>query len=164
MSASEHDAYEAAAAARSPERALALKLWIALARAHNAVEAHARDDVDRHGLTLAEFAVLEVLFHKGPLLLGDVRRKVLVSSGGTTYLVNRLVERGLVERRECEDDRRACYAALTREGAALVARVFPEHAARIERALSGLNTREKQRALRLLRTLGMAAARSFSTD
>ena len=36
---------------------LALKLWIVLARAHNAIEAHAADDVARHGLTLAEFGV-----------------------------------------------------------------------------------------------------------
>ena len=58
------------ASAEQTERAL--KLWVVLARAHAAVQAHAHDDIARHGLTPAEFAVLEVLHHKGPLLLGEV--------------------------------------------------------------------------------------------
>src|SRR3712207_3630263 len=93
--------------ARDEGQTLALRLWIALARAHNAVQAHAAADVARHGLTISEFAVLEVLYHKGPLLLGEVQRRILVSSGGITYLVDRLEKRGLVERRDCPGDRRA---------------------------------------------------------
>ncbi|HET6765310.1 MAG TPA: MarR family transcriptional regulator [Longimicrobiaceae bacterium] len=137
--------------------ALALKLWVALARAHNAVQAHAQADVARHDLTLAEFAVLEVLHHKGPMLLGEVQRKILVSSGGVTYLVDRLEKRGLVERRDCPSDRRARYAALTDTGEALIARIFPEHAATIRGALAGLGRDEKRAALRVLRALGQAA-------
>jgi MarR family 2-MHQ and catechol resistance regulon transcriptional repressor len=138
-------------------QALALRLWVALARAHNAVQAHAQADVGRHGLTLAEFAVLEVLFHKGPMLLGEVQRKVLVSSGGVTYLVDRLEKRGLVERRDCRSDRRARYAALTPDGEALITRIFPEHAATITAAVAGLDRDAKRQALRLLRELGQSA-------
>ena len=138
-------------------QALALKLWVALARAHNAVQAHAQADVARHGLTLAEFAVLEVLYHKGPLLLGEVQRKILVSSGGVTYLVDRLEKRGLVERRDCPGDRRARFAALTAAGQELIARIFPQHAATIQSALAGLGREEKRLALRVLRELGQVA-------
>lgn len=130
---------------------LALRLWVALARAHNAVAAQAQADAARHGLTLAEFGVLEALHHRGPMLLGEVQRRILVSSGGITYLVDRLEKRGLVERRDCPEDRRARFAALTSEGEAFMARVFPEHAARIKAALSGLGKKEKREALRLLR-------------
>lgn len=139
-------------------QALALKLWVVLSRAHNALEDHAAADVSRHGLTLTEFAILEVLHHRGPLLLGDVQRRILVSSGGITYLVDRLERKGLVERRECPGDRRARYAALTGAGEALIGRIFPEHAACIERAVAGLEESEKREAVRLLRTLGRAAA------
>lgn len=136
----------------------ALKLWVVLARAYNAVAEHDRVSLAREGFTPAEFAVLEVLYHKGPLLLGEVQRKVLVSSGGITYLVDRLEERGLVERRPCAEDRRARYAALTKEGEALMRRIFPAHAERLERALSGLDEDEKREAVRLLRKLGLHAA------
>ncbi|HET7553737.1 MAG TPA: MarR family transcriptional regulator [Gemmatimonadaceae bacterium] len=136
----------------------ALKLWVVLARSQLAVARHAEADVARHGLTLAEFAILEVLYHRGPLLLGEVQRKILVSSGGVTYLVDRLAGKGLVERRECAHDRRARYAALTPAGEKLVARIFPEHARSIARAVSGLSKTEQLQAITLLRKLGTSAA------
>jgi len=140
------------------EEETALKLWVVLARAQLAVARHAEADVARHGLTLTEFAILEVLYHRGPLLLGEVQRKILVSSGGVTYLVDRLAARGLVERRECAHDRRARYAALTPAGEKLVARIFPEHAETIAHVVSGLSASEQARAITLLRKLGLAAA------
>lgn len=135
-----------------------LKLLVVLSRAHASVIRHAEADVARHGLTIAEFGVLEALYHKGPMLLGEVQRRILVSSGGVTFLVDRLENKGLVERRACKEDRRARYAALTRQGEALIRRIFPEHARCISRAVSGLSKSERQMAIRLLRTLGTSAA------
>lgn len=136
----------------------ALKLWVVLSRAFDAVQAHAQADIARHGLTLTEFGVLEALYHKGPLLLGEVQRKILVTSGGVTYLVDRLVAKGLVERRRCPTDRRAAYAALTPGGEALIREIFPQHAAAIDRALGGLDEAQRAQAIQLLRTLGRYAA------
>lgn len=153
-----HPSATAAAAERTESQVLALKLWVVLARAHAAVQDHLQADVGSHGLTLAEFGILEVLYHKGPLLLGEVQRRILVSSGGVTYLVDRLEKKGLVERRECPEDRRARYAALTPRGEELIARIFPQHARRIEEVLAGLDVEEKREAVRLLRQLGHAAA------
>jgi len=141
-----------------------LKLWTVLARAYNAVAAHSRADIARHGLTVGEFAVLEALYHKGPLLLNEVQRKVLVSSGGVTYLMDRLAERGLVERRPCPTDRRAVHAALTPFGEELMRKIFPEHARAMVRAVSGLDEAEQAEAIRLLRKLGLAAAELESDD
>lgn len=137
---------------------LALKLWVVLSRAYASVASHAVDDVGRHGLSMGEFGVLEALYHKGPMLLGEVQQKILVSSGGITYLVDRLEEKGLVERQHCPEDRRARYAALTPEGEKFIRRIFPEHARRMEQALDGLDIAEKEQALALLRKLGRAAA------
>jgi MarR family transcriptional regulator, 2-MHQ and catechol-resistance regulon repressor len=140
------------------EQSRALKLWVVLARANAAVQSHSLADIERHGLTVGEFGILESLFHKGPMLLGEVQRRILVSSGGITYLVDRLEAKGLVERRDCPGDRRARYAALTPEGEALIRRIFPEHARCLEHALSGLDEAEQEDAIRLLRQLGRAAA------
>lgn len=136
----------------------ALRLWVILSRAQSAVAAHARADFNRHGLTGAEFGAMEALFHKGPLLLGEVQKKILLSSGGITYVIDRLEARGLVERQRCPTDRRASYAALTAEGAQLMEEIFPQHAARIEGALSGLTAEEQREASALLRKLGHHAA------
>jgi MarR family transcriptional regulator, 2-MHQ and catechol-resistance regulon repressor len=140
------------------DQELALKLYVVLSRAYLAVERHSAADIARHELSAGEFAIMEALYHKGPLLLGEVQRKILVSSGGVTYLVDRLQAEGLVERRECEDDRRARYAALTRKGEQLMRRIFPDHAQALQRSVAGLSTAEKKQAIELLRKLGRAAA------
>lgn len=136
----------------------ALKLWVVLARAYAAVHAHAAADIDRHGLTMAEFGILETLYHKGPMLLGEVQRRILVSSGGITYLVDRLAAKGLAERRNSPHDRRARLAALTPAGEELIRRVFPDHIRCIEHALSSLDADEQATVTRLLRVLGLGAA------
>lgn len=146
--------------AEKPETdtSLALRLWVVMARAHGAIAEHIRMDIVRHGLTPAEFAVLEVLLHRGPLLQGEIQRKILVSSGGITYLVDKLVAKGLVERRACPGDRRASYAALTRKGEELIAGIFPEHARCMAKVLAGLDPEEKRTAIDLLRKAGHYAA------
>jgi MarR family 2-MHQ and catechol resistance regulon transcriptional repressor len=117
------------------------------------MEARAQADVGRHGLTLAEFGVLEALYHKGPMLLNEVQRRILVSSGGITYLVDRLEKRGLVERQDCPGDRRARYAALTAAGTELMQGIFPAHAETIRGAFAALDDAQKQTLATLLRAL-----------
>lgn len=138
--------------------ATALKLYVVLTRAAAAVHAHARADIASHGLTEGEFAILEALYHKGQLLLGEVQREVLVSSGGVTFLIDKLEERGLVARALCETDRRARYAVLTADGRRLMERIFPTHAAVVRRAMGGLGVTDQRRAIELLRELGISAA------
>ncbi|MGQ0765836.1 MAG: MarR family winged helix-turn-helix transcriptional regulator [Gemmatimonadota bacterium] len=136
----------------------ALKLFVVLTRAHQSVAAHAEADIRKSGLTPAEFGVLEMLYHKGPTLLGEVQQSVLVSSGGMTFLVDKLVAKKLVERRDCPTDRRARYAALTPEGERLITRLFPRHAERIATVVGGLTQAEQRELTGLLRKLGLGAA------
>lgn len=137
--------------------ATALKLFVVLSRAAAAVARHSDTSIARHDLTPAEFAILEVLLHRGPLLLGEVQRRILVSSGGVTFLVDKLEKRGLVRRLLCETDRRARYAELTPEGRKLISRIFTGHAQVIRRAVSGLGLADQRLATKLLRTLGTEA-------
>ena len=138
--------------------AVSLKLWVVLARASAAVGAQVDTNIAKNDLTTAEFGILEVLLHKGPLLLGEIQRKILVTSGGITYLVDRLAEKGLVKREECPNDRRARYAVLTPAGDALIRRLFPDHARRVAQVVSGLTMREQAEAIKLLRQLGLSAS------
>ena len=152
-----------AAPKRSVAQERALKLFIVLERAAVAIERRVKEQADLHGLTWTEFEILEAVYHKGPLLLGDVQKKILLTSGGVTYTVDRLAEKGLMMRKECETDRRARYAALTPKGTALIASIFAPMAQHIEELMSVLNAREQEEATELLRRVGLAAA-GESTD
>ena len=143
---------------RSTAQDRALKLFVVLQRCAAAVGERIQRQADRHDLTLTEFEILEALFHKGPLLLGDLQRKILLSSGGVTYTIDRLADKGLVERRECQSDRRARYAALTPKGEALIGKIFPSHASAIEDTMAALTAREQDEVVELLRRLGLNAA------
>ncbi len=141
-----------------PDTEAPLKLWVVLSRAHASIYAHAVTHVAEHGLSLTEFAILEALYHRGRMVLGEIQRRILVSSGGITFLVDRLVEKELVVRQECPEDRRAKYVALTREGAKLIREVFPSHARMLAQAMRGLSTQEQREAARLLKALGLTAS------
>ena len=133
---------------------LDLKLWTVLAKAFGAMREHAFAHIEQQGLTAGEFAVLDTLYHKGPMVLGELQHRVLVSSGGISYLTDRLEKQGLVRRNEYAEDRRTKEVALTAEGEALMQRIFPEHTAIIERALGDVDPEVKVAATSLLRTIG----------
>lgn len=146
-----------------PRFAGALKLFTVLTRAQSSVAEHSDANIERHGLTVGEFAVLEVLYHRGRLLLGTIGEKILASSGGITYLVDRLESRGLVARLACPGDRRARYAALTPAGIELMNRIFPIHAQCIEDSVATLTSQEREVLIDLLRKLGKGAAETPCT-
>jgi MarR family 2-MHQ and catechol resistance regulon transcriptional repressor len=140
-----------------PDTSAALKLWVILNRAQRAIGDRARRDLERQGLAPAEFAVLELLYHKGPRTPGEIGAGVLMASGSITYVVDKLQERGMVARRPCTEDRRAVYVELTPEARARMDEVFPRHAAAVREAMAGLTSEEKGIAAALLKRLGKHA-------
>lgn len=136
----------------------ALELWIVLARAADAVGRHARAQVAPYGLADAEFGILEVLFHRGPLPVCEAQRRILLQSGSTAYVVDKLVRKRLVRRTPNPKDKRGTLLVLTLPGRSLMGRIFPQHAATIRRAMGGLSKAEQKRATALVRKLGLTAA------
>lgn len=133
------------------------ELFAQLSRAFGTLQERSRRELARHGLTPHEFAVLEGLHRRGPLLLGEIQEAVQVSSGGITYLVDRLAGRGFVERQDCPGDRRARYAALTTEGRSFVEGVAPAHDRALAAGTSALGPGEVREVTRLLRALERGA-------
>src|SRR5215210_3010706 len=113
------------------ERTATLQLVIALSRAFQALERGVRPHLAEHGLGLTEFAVLEVLYHKGVLPLGEIRDRILVTGASTTYVVKKLEERGLMRRRTSPEDQRVVFGELTARGRAQLDKVFPAHVDRL---------------------------------
>lgn len=138
----------------------ALHLFRVLARCANSVIQHSRQDIVAQGMKPTEFAILELLYHKGPTPLGDIARRILLTTGGVTHVIDQLEAQGLVTRVACEKDRRVLYAALTEAGREKMDTAFPAHADAITQAVSGLDAAEQEQAIALLRKLGYAAETS----
>ncbi|NNF04326.1 MAG: MarR family transcriptional regulator [Rhodothermales bacterium] len=135
----------------------ALKLWVVMNRASRSIEDRLREQVESNGLSFTEFGVLEVLLHRGPLPIGEIGERILLTSGSMTYVVNKLEKRGLIIRRACASDRRVIYAELTRPGKDLIRRVFSEHEQLLARLSEGLSPDEIDEAARLVRKFGLYA-------
>ena len=135
----------------------ALRLFVTLARCYNSVMEHARDDLQRQDIKPSEFAVLELLYHKGPTPLGEIAGRVLLTTGSITHLIDQLEKKGLAMRVACPNDRRVLYADLTDAGREKIAAIFPGHAEQIRLAVSGLSADEQEQAAALLKKMGLAA-------
>ena len=142
----------------SDDEELSLRLWIALARCYGTLAREVSAKVSEYGLTTPQFGIMEALYHLGPLTLGDLANKLLVTGGNITYLMDRLEDQGLVMRDRSESDRRVVRARLTALGEKTIADIFPGHAAFVSDLAGHLDTDEQLELRRLLKKWGKGMA------
>ncbi len=121
-----------------------LKIVIAMARAYNDLFSRIEKNVRGQGLGISEFGVLELLLHKGDQPVQKIAEKILVTSGTMTYVVDKLVKKGLVHRKKCVSDGRITYVSLTPEGLDLITRVFKDHEAFLQDSFDNLDEVAKE--------------------
>jgi len=138
----------------------ALRLWIVLARCYATYSKVVGQRITEYGLTMPQFGILEALHHLGPLPLGELADKLLVTGGNVTYVMDRLEEQGLVQRERSDLDRRVIRARLTPEGKARITDVFPGHVGVIRGLAEHLDPDEQEELRRLLKKLGRGVAGS----
>ncbi|PAD22368.1 MarR family winged helix-turn-helix transcriptional regulator [Terribacillus saccharophilus] len=136
---------------------LSLKLFIVLTRALQSIKKRVEEDIKKQGINLTEFAVMELLFHKGDQPIQKIGSKVLLSSSSISYVVDRLVQKEMIRRRPCPDDRRITFATLTEKGRAFMEDYFPKHEQAIHSILAGLDDDEKAQVIEHIKTLGLYA-------
>jgi MarR family transcriptional regulator, 2-MHQ and catechol-resistance regulon repressor len=139
------------------ENNLSLKLFIVLSRATRAIHDLVEEDIKNYGLNPTEFAVLELLYHKGDQPIQQIGKKVLLSSGSITYVVDKLEKKQLLLRKSCPKDRRVTYAVITEQGTEQMDQIFPKHKQAIDTIFSGLVESEKLQLIELLKKLGYHA-------
>ena len=133
-----------------------LKLFIVLSRAHKAITEQTNHFFQTHGVNPTEFAVLELLYHKGQQPLQKIGGKILLASGSITYVIDKLEKRGFITRVNCPTDRRVTYAAISPEGKEFMSEIFPEHEKNLHELTNALTTEEKDQAIELMKKLGLS--------
>jgi|SRR5690625_3307869 len=143
---------------RQQDEALSLKLFIVLSRALESVRKQVVKDIKRYKLNLTEFGVLEFLYHKGEQPIQLIGKKVLLASSSITYVVDKLEEKGYLERIACPNDRRVIFGRLTEKGEQLMDDIFPQHEKAMATIFSNLTKEEKEHAIELLKKIGLHAS------
>src|SRR6267143_2056132 len=132
-------------------------LWLVLMKAHRTLQRLATHSIEASDMGLSDFAVMEMLLHKGPQPVNEIGRRVELTSGAITTAVDRLESRGLVTREAHPSDRRARVVRLTAAGEEQAARIFAGHKAAMDSAASGLSKTERATLIGLLKKFGTSA-------
>ena len=133
---------------------LVLSSYIKLVRAADSVVARSHRHLVEANLSFSQFAVLEALYHLGPMCQKDLAAKILKSPRNITMVVDNLEKNNLVRRERSAGDRRMLNVFLTDEGRRLFEGVFPQHVKALKKEMEILTPSELQEFGRLCRILG----------
>jgi DNA-binding MarR family transcriptional regulator len=132
---------------------LNLKTLIALSRATNSVHRREYKTIKEGGLTVSQFSVLEVLYHKGALKVQDIIEKTLSTGGNMTVVIENLVKDDLVMRFKDPEDKRVNLISITDKGKALIDSIFPNHIENINEIFNVLTEEEKKSLIAISKKL-----------
>jgi DNA-binding MarR family transcriptional regulator len=106
-----------------------MEAWQAFLRASIRLMDRLDAELHGYGLSLADYEILVHLSGEaaGELRMTELAARTLVSRSGLTRRLDRLVDSGLVERRNCPTDRRGVFAVLTDEGRRRLKQAAPTH-------------------------------------
>ena len=136
---------------------LNLKTLVSLSRCFQSVRKREIQTIREGGLTLAQFAVLEILYHKGDLRICDIIEGTLSTGGNMTVVIENLLKEGCVSKYPDPKDRRAHVVSITEKGIQLMEEVFPAHVEHISEIFDVLSNNEKLELITLLKRLGTAS-------
>jgi MarR family 2-MHQ and catechol resistance regulon transcriptional repressor len=139
-------------------------VWLVLMKAHRSMVRHAEQSIVSLDMCMSDFGVLEALLHKGPQSVGEIGRRVDLTSGSITTAIDRLEQRGLLARAAHASDRRARVVDLTPDGKARITQVFATHKEGMDRAAHGLSKAERGTLIELLKKLGTTAERQLTEE
>jgi DNA-binding MarR family transcriptional regulator len=139
-----------------------LRLWLRLLTCTTLIEGEVRSRLrERFDVTLPRFDLMAQL-DKVPdgMTLSDVSKRMMVSNGNVTGLVERLVESGHLDRRTSDSDRRVQVIRLTKIGRAEFRKMAAEHESWIADLFSDLGEKDVRELMRLLAKTKASAQKS----
>ena len=138
----------------------ALRLWLRLLTCSQLIERHVRSRLrSRFATTLPRFDLMAQLErHPAGLKMNELSRRLMVTGGNVTGIVDQLAREGLVER-SADADRRAFRVRLTRAGERAFGEMARAHEQWIVERLAGLTRREHGELFRLLARLKQVVQR-----
>lgn len=124
-----------------------------LARSYQAFEAYSSQDIRNMGLTGCQFDIIATLGNTVGMSFRELGEKTLITKGTLTGVVQRLEEKGLVQRSDAEHDGRSQIVQLTKVGEATFNEVFPHHLVYLDKVFATVNAEEIQQMQATLQRL-----------
>src|SRR5699024_7171319 len=93
-----------------------LKAIVGIKRTNDLLEKSVKKDVRSYGLNISKFAVLELLYNKGPQPINRIQERILIANSSTTYVLDKLQKKEYIVRQKDENDKRRMIVLVTDKG------------------------------------------------
>ena len=139
------------------EKEARIKAFTVFIKSSQSVQKLIKQDFLKKEINLNEYAVMELLYHKGDQPIQAIGKKILMGGGSITYVIDKLETKKFLYRRKCPEDRRVMFACMTDEGRAYMDKRVTEQEALINTIFDEWNDDEVEDAIQLLKRIGMHA-------
>lgn len=104
-----------------------LSAFIGMNRALNKINRQTDALCTKYNLTRSQFGVLEALYHKGDLCIGEVQELILTTQGSIPVVVRNLLKKEYITRTSDPNDKRKFILSITDSGRELMDEVYPQN-------------------------------------
>lgn len=140
------------------EEKLTFDSFEALLKAGKLIQERIKVELTNYNLSLTEFSVLDVLYHKGKQPVQQICNRVWLASGSMTYVIDKLEQKSLLSRCDCREDRRVVHVMLTDNGKHFMDEIYPKYHALIQDLFVDINNEEKRMMLKVFRVISQKTA------
>lgn len=129
----------------------AVKAMVVMRKAFRTIDAKVSESYKEDDLTPTQFGVLDVLYTKGAMKIGELIDSMLATSGNMTVVIKNMEKKGWITRVTCPTDKRSYVVDLTENGRAAIKHALPAHIAKVEETFSVLTEEEQEQLIQLLK-------------
>lgn len=133
-----------------------------LVRAYQAFSAYSEAHVRQFNLTPAQFDVISTLGNTNGMSMSEIGAKTLITKGTLTGVIDRLIKKELVMRKNPPGDRRSVIVYLTAKGEKVFEQAFPSHIAYLKDRFETLEAADLELLTSLLEQLKQAFEKASS--
>lgn len=134
-----------------------IKAFTVFIKSSQSVQKLIKQDFLKKEINLNEYAVMELLYHKGDQPIQAIGRRILLGSGSITYIIDKLEDKGFLYRRPCPKDRRKMFACITESGKGYMDTRVVEQEGLINSIFDEWNDDEVEDAINLLKRIDTRA-------
>ncbi len=139
------------------EKDVRIKAFTVFMKSSKSVEKLIKQDFLKKEINLNEYAVMELIYHRGDQPIQSIGKRVLMGGGSITYVIDKLEDKGFLYRRPCEKDRRKMFACITEEGKQYMKKRVKEQESLINTIFGEMNDKEVKEAIELFKQIGVHA-------
>lgn len=134
-----------------------IKAFTVFVKSSQSIQKLIKQDFLKKDINLNEYAVMELLYHRGDQPIQSIGKRILMGGGSITYVIDKLENKGFLSRESSKEDRRKIYACITEKGKSYMDQRVPEHEQLISTIFEEWDDDEVEDAINLLKRIGIHA-------